>query len=87
MRAAWPAHKPLSVRLSGTDWHPDGLTDDDLIRAASLGGEVGYVVADARTGSILEELGCSEDPGVDTDAYCTAPFWSPPATRSARTPS
>ena len=38
------------VRAAG----PAAVPADDLIRAASLGGEVGYVVADARTGSILE---------------------------------
>jgi anthraniloyl-CoA monooxygenase len=26
MRAAWPKHKPMSVRISATDWHDDGLT-------------------------------------------------------------
>src|SRR5437763_5816764 len=31
VRAAWPPEKPLSVRVSGTDWHPDGLADDELI--------------------------------------------------------
>ena len=34
VRAAWPDHKPLSVRLSGTDWHPDGLSPPDLVAAA-----------------------------------------------------
>jgi anthraniloyl-CoA monooxygenase len=34
VRAAWPGHKPLSVRLSGTDWHPDGLSPADLVAAA-----------------------------------------------------
>jgi anthraniloyl-CoA monooxygenase len=34
MRAAWPSAKPMSVRLSGTDWHAGGLTDEDLLGIA-----------------------------------------------------
>ncbi len=32
MRAAWPKHKPMSVRISATDWHDDGLTERRLHR-------------------------------------------------------
>jgi len=34
MRSAWPAHKPMSVRISATDWTDDGLTDDDAVGIA-----------------------------------------------------
>jgi anthraniloyl-CoA monooxygenase len=34
MRHAWPAHKPMSVRVSATDWTDDGLTDDDAVGIA-----------------------------------------------------
>ncbi|HVW69568.1 MAG TPA: bifunctional salicylyl-CoA 5-hydroxylase/oxidoreductase [Steroidobacteraceae bacterium] len=34
VRAAWPAEKPLSVRISATDWAEGGLTEDDLIAMA-----------------------------------------------------
>jgi anthraniloyl-CoA monooxygenase len=34
VRAAWPADKPLSVRLSSSDWAPGGLTEDELIAVA-----------------------------------------------------
>lgn len=33
-RAVWPAHKPMSARISGTDWHPGGLSADDLLAFA-----------------------------------------------------
>ncbi|HEY8266249.1 MAG TPA: bifunctional salicylyl-CoA 5-hydroxylase/oxidoreductase, partial [Steroidobacteraceae bacterium] len=33
VRAAWPG-KPLSVRLSSSDWAPGGLTEDELITVA-----------------------------------------------------
>ena len=31
MRAAWPADKPMGVRLNGTDWDDEGLHIDDAI--------------------------------------------------------
>lgn len=34
MRAVWPADKPMSVRLSATDWHPDGVTQADTLAIA-----------------------------------------------------
>ncbi|MEO9789456.1 MAG: FAD-dependent monooxygenase, partial [Aurantimonas coralicida] len=30
MRAAWPAHKPMSVRLSATDWAEGGISEADV---------------------------------------------------------
>jgi anthraniloyl-CoA monooxygenase len=34
MRAAWPAERPMSVRISATDWVPGGVTDDDSLQIA-----------------------------------------------------
>lgn len=34
MRAAWPGHKPMSVRLSASDWHEGGLCEEDLVAIA-----------------------------------------------------
>lgn len=36
VRAAWPADKPMSVRISATDWAPGGLTTDDLVALATM---------------------------------------------------
>ena len=37
IRAAWPAHKPVSVRISATDWvGADGVTGEDAVRIAAL---------------------------------------------------
>lgn len=36
VRAAWPAEKPMSVRISATDWAPGGLTTDDLVALATM---------------------------------------------------
>ena len=35
VRANWPSHKPLSVRISATDWAPGGTTPEDALRIAS----------------------------------------------------
>ena len=34
VRAAWPAQKPLSVRISASDWAQGGLSEADLIQIA-----------------------------------------------------
>jgi anthraniloyl-CoA monooxygenase len=33
-RQAWPSHKPLSVRISATDWVNGGITGDDAVQIA-----------------------------------------------------
>ena len=35
VRAAWPAGKPISVKISATDWAPGGTTADDAVRIAA----------------------------------------------------
>jgi anthraniloyl-CoA monooxygenase len=36
VRAAWPAGKPISVKISATDWAPGGTTGDDAVRIAAM---------------------------------------------------
>jgi anthraniloyl-CoA monooxygenase len=36
VRAVWPAAKPISVKISATDWAPGGTTADDAVRIAGL---------------------------------------------------
>lgn len=36
VRAAWPEHKPLSVRISATDWAPGGLDGRDAVEVAKM---------------------------------------------------
>jgi anthraniloyl-CoA monooxygenase len=31
MRAVWPESKPMSVRISASDWAPGGITEDDVL--------------------------------------------------------
>ena len=35
VRAHWPRHKPISVRISATDWAPGGITPEDGLRIAA----------------------------------------------------
>ena len=34
VRAVWPEDRPISVRISASDWHPDGLTPEDAVEIA-----------------------------------------------------
>jgi anthraniloyl-CoA monooxygenase len=36
MRAEWPAHLPMSVRISAHDWSSGGNTDDDAVEIARM---------------------------------------------------
>ncbi len=50
MRAAWPAEKPMSVRISATDWAEGGLTEDESIAIAKAFAEAGVDLVDVSTG-------------------------------------
>jgi anthraniloyl-CoA monooxygenase len=52
VRAAWPAEKPLSIRISAHDWAPGGLDEADLIAVATafkLGGVTAISVSTGQT--------------------------------------
>ncbi len=53
MRAAWPAHKPMSVRISATDWAEGGITGDDAVAIARAFGEAGVDLVDVSTGQTV----------------------------------
>ncbi|MFQ5399266.1 MAG: bifunctional salicylyl-CoA 5-hydroxylase/oxidoreductase [Anaerolineae bacterium] len=55
MRAAWPDHKPMSVRISATDWYPGGLSGDDLIALAAMLKEAGADLIDVSTGQTVPD--------------------------------
>ena len=51
MRAAWPAWKPMSVRISATDWvGSDGLTPEDAVAVARIFASLGADVIDVSAG-------------------------------------
>ncbi len=50
MRVVWPAHLPMSVRISAHDWAPGGNTDDDAVEIARLFKAAGCDVIDVSSG-------------------------------------
>ena len=50
MRKAWPERKPMSVRISATDWQDGGLTGDDAVQVARAFAEAGCDLIDVSTG-------------------------------------
>ncbi|HVH42637.1 MAG TPA: bifunctional salicylyl-CoA 5-hydroxylase/oxidoreductase [Labilithrix sp.] len=50
VRAVWPKHKPLSVRISATDWLPGGIEDEDVLELARYLKERGTDVIDVSCG-------------------------------------
>ncbi len=55
MREAWPAHKPMSVRISATDWAEGGITGDDAVEIARAFAEHGVDLVDVSTGQTVRE--------------------------------
>jgi anthraniloyl-CoA monooxygenase len=52
MRAAWPAHLPMSVRISAHDWVAGGVTPDDAVNIARLFREAGADMIDCSSGQV-----------------------------------
>ena len=52
VRAVWPAEKPMSVRISATDWVPGGFEPDDAVRFARMLHEHGCDIVDVSSGQV-----------------------------------
>nr|WP_047165523.1 bifunctional salicylyl-CoA 5-hydroxylase/oxidoreductase [Sphingomonas sp. Y57] len=53
MRAAWPAGKPMSVRISAHDWVGDGgVTPDEAVEIARAFSEAGVDLVDVSSGQV-----------------------------------
>ena len=55
MRAVWPVERPMSVRISATDWTGDGLTDEDAIEIARAFVDAGADIIHVSTGQTTAE--------------------------------
>lgn len=55
VRAAWPPHKPISVRISATDWLPGGVEDEDVLALARALKEHGADIIDCSAGMTTPE--------------------------------
>jgi anthraniloyl-CoA monooxygenase len=55
IREVWPDHKPMSVRISATDWYPGGTDADDAVAIARAFAEHGVDVVDVSTGQVVAD--------------------------------
>ncbi|GHC53703.1 bifunctional salicylyl-CoA 5-hydroxylase/oxidoreductase [Streptomyces cinnamoneus] len=55
VRAVWPAERPMTVRISATDWAPGGTTGDDAVAIARAFAEHGADAVDVSTGQVVPE--------------------------------
>jgi anthraniloyl-CoA monooxygenase len=55
IRAVWPAGKPISVRISATDWHEGGVDADDAVEVARAFAAHGADAIDVSTGQVTAD--------------------------------
>lgn len=53
IRANWPSHKPISVRLSASDWAENGITEKEVLQIASAFKEAGVDIINVSTGNTV----------------------------------
>jgi anthraniloyl-CoA monooxygenase len=54
MREVWPADRPMTVRISATDWVEDGQSLDDALAVAAAFAEAGAAAIDVSTGQVTK---------------------------------
>jgi anthraniloyl-CoA monooxygenase len=55
MRAVWPSGKPMTVRISATDWTPGGITGADAVQIARAFAAAGADAIDVSTGQVTPD--------------------------------
>jgi anthraniloyl-CoA monooxygenase len=55
MREVWPAGKPMTVRISATDWFDGGVTGDDAVLIAEAFKAAGAAAIDVSTGQVTAD--------------------------------
>ncbi len=55
LRAVWPAGKPISVRISATDWKEGGITAEDSVEIARAFAALGCDLIDVSTGQTVHD--------------------------------
>ena len=63
VRSAWPAHLPLFVRISATDWVEGGWFADESVALARLFREHGVDLVDVSTGGLVPDARIPVGPG------------------------
>jgi len=55
MRDAWPAQKPMSIRISASDWFPGGISEDDVLATVRAFEEAGCDLISTSSGQTVPE--------------------------------
>jgi len=55
VRAVWPSHKPMTVRISACDWVPGGITGPDSVEVARAFAAAGADAIDVSTGQVTPQ--------------------------------
>ncbi|MFE0601090.1 bifunctional salicylyl-CoA 5-hydroxylase/oxidoreductase [Streptomyces sp. NPDC058892] len=55
VRAVWPAERPMTVRLSATDWAPGGTTAEEAVEIAAAFAARGADAIDVSTGQVVAD--------------------------------
>jgi anthraniloyl-CoA monooxygenase len=55
MREVWPADKPMTVRISATDWYEGGITGEDAVEIARAFAAAGAAAIDVSTGQVTPD--------------------------------
>lgn len=63
VRAAWPSHKPLLVRVSATEWSEGGWGNDDTLKLAPILRDLGADLIDVSSGGNWSEQKIAVGPG------------------------
>lgn len=63
VRAVWPERLPLTVRISGYEWVPDGWSLDESVELGKLLKTEGIDLVDCSSGGNVEKAAVPTDPG------------------------
>lgn len=55
VREAWPEEMPISVRISATEWRPDGLSDADRVEIGRMFKDHGLDLLDVSAGQVVSD--------------------------------
>jgi len=67
VRAQWPAHLPLLVRISATDWVPGGWSVDESVQLSKLFREHGVDLVDVSSGGQVPNAQIPAAPGFQVE--------------------
>jgi 2,4-dienoyl-CoA reductase-like NADH-dependent reductase (Old Yellow Enzyme family) len=67
VRTEWPAHLPLLIRISATDWVPGGWSVDESVQLARLLREHGVDLVDVSSGGMVPNAQIPAGPGFQVE--------------------